>query len=69
MPEERQFCGVGVKKMKYKIKLLKQIDRLFGKSIERCQNCGRKITEAENYYYDGWCEKCEQRWWKKLERE
>ena len=45
-------------------KLLKQIDRLFGKSIERCQNCGRKITETENYYYDGWCEK----WWQKLER-
>ena len=49
-------------------KLLKQIDRLFGKSIERCQNCGRKITETENYYYDGWCEKCVQRWWQKLER-
>lgn len=51
--------------MRYR--LMMWIDNLFGKYNTRCMICGRKTNALEEYYYDGTCEKCEERQMKRHE--
>ncbi len=46
--------------MRYK--LLKMLDKLLRRKVERCRTCGKRLTEEQIYFYDVNCEKCEQKY-------
>ncbi|WP_190283457.1 hypothetical protein QTL86_19230 [Cellulosilyticum sp. ST5] len=45
--------------MRYR--LFKLVDQLRKKNFARCRRCGRKLKAIELYYYDCFCERCEQK--------
>lgn len=43
--------------MRYRI--LKILDYIFRKHVKRCNRCGKRLTAEEEYIYEAYCEKCE----------
>lgn len=46
--------------MGMRYKMLKIIDIIRGIKVDRCERCGSELEAVEKYYYDCYCEKCEE---------